>query len=92
MRVIRKWDSRGSFSFFSVVTRAPFLCALSSVGRMAVEGGVRLLLAHLGYLGGYVDRNPLSYLCILDILCSSMSSLPRNPLAKGLFSIFNWVI
>lgn len=46
--------------------------------------------------GGYVarkePRNPLSYLCILDILCSSMSSLPRNPLAKGLFSIFNWVI
>ena len=46
--------------------------------------------------GGYMERRepstPPSYLCIRDILWSSMSSLPRNPLAKGLFSIFNWVI
>lgn len=33
-----------------------------------------------------------SYLCILDIRCSSMSSLPRKPFANGLFSIFSWVI
>lgn len=32
------------------------------------------------------------HLCILDILCSSISSLPRNPFAKGLFSILSWVI
>jgi len=34
----------------------------------------------------------MHYLCILDILWSSMSSLPRKPFAKGLFSIFSWVI
>lgn len=84
----------GYLSFSSVANRPGPLQA----GRLE-EGGAGLLLAFLGsweILRGDVERRepstPPSYLCILDILCSSMSSLPRNPLAKGLFSIFNWVI
>lgn len=78
---------------------AAFCCWLTGLRlctRWAV-GGRRLVAdgSH-GLVGGYVERrelkNPRSYLCILDILCSSISSLPRKPLAKGLFSIFNWVI
>lgn len=38
------------------------------------------------------DKKLHDYLCILDIRCSSMSSLPRKPFANGLFSIFSWVI
>lgn len=38
------------------------------------------------------DHFNRSYLCILDIRCNSISSLPRKPFANGLFSIFSWVI
>lgn len=41
---------------------------------------------------GYLCDCNRSYLCILDIRWSSMSSLPRKPLANGLFSILSWVI
>lgn len=36
------------------------------------------------------DASP--HLCSLAMRWSSLSSLPRKPFAKGLFSIFNWVI
>jgi hypothetical protein len=84
VRVVWKWHSF-CLSFYG--QEGWWRTMLGSCQLTWVTGGV--------WREGCVEEGigrPLSYLCIRDILCSSMSSLPRNPLAKGLFSIFNCVI